>query len=123
MNNTIFKEDILNKLRGEVKLCKRDHQHSLWTFWHYASQQMQFADTNAQFRLIKDTWKSIGFEFSEKRSYPETAKAIGARSVTAHVWKNRNRTEHNSESCLEPLSIMLGYYAAGNEVITWEINM
>jgi len=119
----ITKEEIINCLTEEIAGMKSRGQKTVWPFWHYNQNMLQYADTNAQFRIIKNTWAMQGFKFSERREYPEFAKEIGARSVSAHIWKNDSKNEHNSEPMTESLSIMMGYMNAGNEAVTWEINL
>ena len=119
----LHKQEVIDRLSVEVQDCKGRRQSTVWAFWHYGMHQLQFADTNAQFRMIKNMWSMQGFKFTQRRDYPELAKQIGARSVVAHVWQNANRTEFNSESMTEGLSMMMGYMNASNEVVTWEINI
>lgn len=119
----IQKQEIVDRLTVEISDMKKRRQRTVWPFWHYGQQMLQFADTNAQFRLIKNTWAMQGFKFKEVRNYPDMAKLIGATSVKAHIWTNSSRNEYNSESMTESLSILMGYMNAGNEVVTWEINV
>lgn len=130
MKNKIFggigplhKQDLVERLSTEIKDCKQRRQSNIWTFWHYAENMMQFADTNKQFRMIKDLWTSQGFRFSETRRYPEVAKLIGASSVIAHVWKNTTIKEGGDTNMTEPMSILMGYMNASDETVTWEINV
>lgn len=116
-----LKEDLVNILSHEVKDCKKRKQGTLYTFWHYACQQTQFADTNKQFRMIKDLWRAQGFKFTQTRDYPHMAKAIGAARVTAHIWKNEAITEASGENYTCPMNIFMGYMNASNETVTWEI--
>ena len=127
MENTIYtplvmnKSDIVDKLKLEISDMKHRRQSTIWTYWNYSNNRQEFADTNSQFRMIKQLWKSQGFNFSKSKDYPEMAALIGARRVTSHVWRNIDKTELNSESFTESLSIMMGYMNAGNETVTWEI--
>ena len=118
----ITKDMILNKFKFEKDYCKKHHQPALWTYFNYNAQRMEFADKKSQFRAINELWKAQGFKFTKQVRKPELAKAIGATSVIGHVWQNTNLTEANSSSHTEPLSAMMGYMNAGNEVVTWEIN-
>ena len=120
--SAITKDTILNKFKFEKDYCKKQHQPTLWTYFNYKSQRMEFADKKVQFRAINELWKAQGFKFTKQKSKPELAKLIGARSVIGHVWQNTSLTEANSPSHTEPLSMMMGYMNAGNEVVTWEIN-
>ena len=118
---TMLKSDLIKDLQLEIGDMRKRRQSTVYTFWNYGNQRKEFADTNQQFRMIKAQWKSQGFSFSKSKDYPIIAEAIGARRVTAHVWRNEAHTEFNSESLTEALSIMMGYMNAGNETVTWEI--
>ena len=119
----LHKPQVIDRLSVEVQDCKGRRQSTVWAFWHYGIGQLQFADTNAQFRMIKNMWSLQGFKFTHRRDYPDFAKQIGARSVVAHVWQNTDLNQFNHDTMTEPLSIMMGYMNAGNEVVTWEINI
>ncbi len=121
-SGVVLKDDILKKFRFEKHYCKKHYQPTLWTYFHYETGMMQFADKKSQVRAINELWRSYGFTFYKHTNKPHMAKAIGARSVIGHVWKNESLTEANSESHTEPMSTMMGYMNAGNEVVTWEIN-
>jgi hypothetical protein len=121
-NGLVEKDQILNKFAFEREYCKKHHQPTLWTYYNYNNRRMEFADKKAQFRAINELWKAQGWNFTKQTQKPELAKLIGARSVIGHVYQNPNRNESNSESYTEPLSTMMGYMNAGNEVVTWEIN-
>jgi len=115
------KSEIVNKLKLEIGDMKKRSQSTIWTYWNYSNSRQEYADTNSQFRQIKELWRSQGFNFSKSKDYPMMADAIGARRVTSHVWRNLDKTEFNSESLTEALSMMMGYMNAGNETVTWEI--
>lgn len=117
----VLKEDLLNKFEFERNYCKKHYQSNLWCYYNYQTQRLEFADKKAQFRAICELWKAQGFKFTKRKDKPEFAKAIGARAVIGHVYQNPMRNEHNSEGMTEPLSTMMGYINAGNEVVTWEI--
>ncbi len=117
----MLKSDLIKDLKLEIGDMRKRRQSTVYTFWNYFNQRKEFADTNQQFRMIKNTWRLQGFKFSKSKDYPIIAEAIGARRVTAHVWRNEAHTEFNSESLTESLSIMMGYMNAGNETVTWEI--
>ena len=121
-NNIVLGDDLLNKFEFERNYCKKKYQPTLWCYYNYGNQRLEFADKKAQFRAINDLWKSQGFKFVKQNPKPDLAAKIGARSVIGHVWRNDARNEHNSQSMTEPLSTMMGYMNAGNEVVTWEIN-
>ncbi len=121
-SGVVLKDDILKKFRFEKHYCKKHYQPTLWTYFHYETGMMQFADKKSQVRAIGDLWKAQGFKFYKQTNKPHMAEAIGARSVIGHVFRNESLNEGNSNSHTEPLSVMMGYMNAGNEVVTWEIN-
>ena len=127
MQNTMYtpvvmnKSEIVNKLKLEIGDMKKRRQSTVYTYWNYSNSRQEYADTNSQFRQIKELWRSQGFNFSKSKDYPEMASLIGARRVTSHVWRNYDKTELNSASYTEALSMMMGYMNAGNETVTWEI--
>tara|TARA_R110000744_G_scaffold370819_1_gene481553 strand:+ start:756 stop:1130 length:375 start_codon:yes stop_codon:yes gene_type:complete len=120
---TMNKSEIVNKLQLEIGDMKKRRQSTVYTYWNYSNRRQEYADTNKQFRMIKDLWKKQGFNFSKSKDYPLMAEAIGARKVTSHVWRNHAKTELNSASYTEALSMMMGYMNAGNETVTWEISI
>ena len=117
-----LKSEILEKFAFEKAYCKKNHQSTIWTYYNYSGVRMEFADKKSQVRTINELWKSQGFKFYKQTNKPGMAKAIGARSVIGHVFKNESKNESNSAPYTEPLSCMMGYMNAGNEVVTWEIN-
>jgi len=117
----MIKDDIVKVLSHEVEDCKKRNQGTLYTFWHYANRVIQFADSNKEFRMIKDLWKVQGFNFTKKIDYPHMAKAIGAARVTAHVWRNEAITEASGENFTCPMNALMGYMNASNETVTWEV--
>ena len=117
----MLSSDLIKDLKLEIGDMKKRRQSTVYTFWNYSNQRKEFADTNTQFRGIKQLWKMQGFNFSKSKDYPIIAEAIGARRVTAHVYRNLDKNEFNSESLTEALSMMMGYMNAGNETVTWEI--
>ena len=119
---SVLKDDLLKKFRFEKHYCKKHHQSTLWTYFHYQTGMMQFADKKSQVRTVNDLWKSQGFKFSKQTNKPHMAEAIGARSVIGHVWKNEAITEASGQNYTEPLSTLMGYMNGSIEVVTWEIN-
>ena len=120
---TMNKSEIVNKLQLEIGDMKKRRQSTVYTYWNYSNSRQEYADTNKQFRMIKDLWRQQGFNFSKSKDYPLMAEAIGARKVTSHVWRNLAKTELNSAPYTEALSCMMGYMNAGNETVTWEISI
>lgn len=120
---TMNKSEIVNKLQLEIGDMKKRRQSTVFTYWNYSNSRQEYADTNKQFRMIKDLWRQQGFKFSKSKDYPLMAEAIGARRVTSHVWRNESKNENNSSSYTEALSCMMGYMNAGNETVTWEITL
>ena len=118
---TMNKSEIVNKLQLEIGDMKKRRQSTVYTYWNYSNRRQEYADTNSQFRQIKELWRSQDFNFSKSKDYPEMAALIGARRVTSHVWRNESKNETNSSSYTEALSCMMGYMNAGNETVTWEI--
>jgi hypothetical protein len=118
----VTKEQIIGKLLQEKAYCKKEFQKSLWFYYHHGLAQMQFIDSNSDFRSMRVLYQAQGFTFVDtKDALGITAEAIGAFSLKRHTYRKPN-VEEGRELPVDPLSTLCGYATAYNEFVIYEIN-
>jgi len=116
----MLKEPLVNILKGEVRLCKKDKQKVLWVNWLYNEARLNFFDTYEQFETQgTQMYFKQGFTQHSESHRPEAAKSIGAKAVIMHVFRNPN---YQSFIPSDPLGSLFGGYLNGhNEFCIYEV--
>lgn len=121
----VTKEQIIGKLLAEKAYCKKEFQKTLWFYYHHDMAQMQFIDTNSDFRSMRVLYQAQGFNYVDTQdALGITAEAIGAFSLKRHTYRKDSMSPKEIEKGLpvDLLSTLCGYATAYNEFVIYEIN-
>ncbi len=114
------KQEIIEKLLDEVNYCKEKKQSTLRFFYNYAQDQLQFIDTNAQYRAFRELYKMQGYNFAgqsaTKGITPEMVSP-SVRSIKMNLFKGYKSNP------VDPLATLMGYMPAETEMVIFEMDV
>ena len=116
----VNKSDIIAKLQDEIDYCKEKRQDTLRFFFHYGTGQMQMIDTNAQFRQVRELYKSQGYSFvGQHECVGITPEMVGASCMSLKY----NLYRGHKSNPTDPLSALCGYMPAETEMVILEMQV
>ena len=114
------KSEIIEKLQDELAYCREKRQDTLRFFYHYGQDQLQFIDTNKQFRAFRELYKTQGYKFAGNFT-PKgiTPEMVGAncQGLSYHLYKG------SKTNPVDPLATLMGYMPAETEMVIFEMKV
>lgn len=119
--NMVTKADIIEKLQDELDYCKEKRNDTVRFFFHYGTGQMQFIDTNAQFRQVRELYKSQGYKFiGNKKCAGITPDMVSdsCMSLTYNTYQ-----DYTKDNPMDPLAALMGRITGSSEILIFEMKV
>jgi hypothetical protein len=117
----VSKPEIIEKLQDELDYCKQKRSDTVWFFYHYATGQMQFIDTNKQFREVKELYKSQGYEFKGNKPCVGITPDMVSDSCVSLTYNLYSDT--NKDNPMDPLAMLMGRMSGSSEMLIFEMRV
>ena len=119
--NMVTKQEIIEKLQDELDYCKEKRNDTVRFFYHYGTGQMQFIDTNAQFRQVRELYKSQGFKYiGNKPCVGITPDMVSDSciSLTYNTYQDMTKDQP-----IDPLASLMGRMTGTSEILIFEMKV